>query len=76
MEENRVYSEWKLYIVLRENEKNTTISTIKKHNTYLHYLKHKDDKFYLLEDESRKDALEKLRDRKTNQIVFSITGQS
>ena len=41
-----------------------TISTIKKYNAYLHYLKDKDDKFYLLGDEQRKVAIQKLKDKK------------
>ena len=77
-EENRIFNEeWELqYFLVNSGGKmscllcDTAIVTVKKFNAQQHYALHKDNKYAKLEGESRKIALQKLKDEKQKQRQF------
>lgn len=74
-EENRTFNvEWELdYFFISMKDKmlcllcNTIITTLKKANANKHYLTHSEHKYFNLEGESRKAALQKLKNEKHHQ---------
>ncbi|XP_023226735.1 general transcription factor II-I repeat domain-containing protein 2B-like [Centruroides sculpturatus] len=74
-DENRTFNvEWELdFFFTAEKDKmmcllcNTVLNTLKKANANKHYLTHKEHKYFALEGESRKAALQKLKNEKHHQ---------